>query len=355
MKKPRPLSPGGLLLCAASSAAQCELGRLADVGRRRQCPQFVLELHKNIELIDERTNDLEGNLFATHQFEEFLVSAGHSVSPQDHLNWLGHEFPGILEIFTNGAFIELEFLQAHEQRLVAEQRVTQPDSNIPEHGAVSQVALKATDRQLLGQMPKKRICQAEVPFRVFKIDRIDLVRHCRGTDLAGPHLLLEVVQTHITPEVAAEIDQDRVGSRDRIEQLGHVVMRLDLNRAGVEGETETLLDHASAERLPIDIGVNGQMGVVVTHSTVHLREEPDSSDLVARRDKPHHHVGNFLAHRGWACRLTMSARDHCDMCVGMSHAAQLHDHRVERRQDDLFTGGLQLQRMTGIVDVLART
>ena len=41
--------------------------------------------------------------------------------------------------------------------------------------------------------------------------------------------------------LAVEVDEDRVGAFDLVEELGHVVMRLDLDRVRVERHAEAFL------------------------------------------------------------------------------------------------------------------
>eukprot|EP00952_Eustigmatos_sp_NYUAD-ZCMA_P003828 16765-Eustigmatos_ZCMA.PRE.1 len=70
-------------------------------------------------------------------------------------------------------------------------------------------------------MAQHRVGQADIAFRIFEVDRVDLVRHGRRADLAGLGLLLEVALRDIAPDVAVQVEDDRVGARHGIEQLGH--------------------------------------------------------------------------------------------------------------------------------------
>ena len=53
------------------------------------------------------------------------------------------------------------------------------DAEIPQHSRIRQITLPARNRQLVGEMPQQHIGDAEIAFGVFKINRIDLVRHGR--------------------------------------------------------------------------------------------------------------------------------------------------------------------------------
>ena len=83
------------------------------------------------------------------------------------------------------------------------------------------------------------------------------------------HLLPEVAERHVAPDVAIEVDQHRVGARDRVEELGHVVVRLDLRRVRIELEAQTV-DDLGREPFPVDVGVGDDVRVVVADRAVHL-------------------------------------------------------------------------------------
>jgi hypothetical protein len=70
----------------------------------------------------------------------------------------------------------------------------------------------ANARQLLAHVLKQGIGQAQVAFGVFKVNRIDFVRHGRRANLTGLESLLEITQRHIAPNVTRQIDQDSIGS-----------------------------------------------------------------------------------------------------------------------------------------------
>jgi glutathione S-transferase len=60
-------------------------------------------------------------------------------------------------------------------------------------------------------------------------------------------LLLEVAQRDVAPDVADQVDQDGVGARHGVEQLGHVVVRLDLDGVGVEGQAQRFDEDLAAK------------------------------------------------------------------------------------------------------------
>ena len=74
----------------------------------------------------------------------------------------------------------------------------------------------------------------EITLGILKIDRIDLVRHGRGTHFTGNGFLLEVTERNIGPEITAKIYQHGIKTGQRIKLLGHVVMGFDLRGIGIE-------------------------------------------------------------------------------------------------------------------------
>ena len=123
-------------------------------------------------------------------------------------------------------------------------------------------------------------------------------------------LLLEVAQRDVAPGVARPVDQDGVGARHRVEQLGDPVVRLDLDRVRVERQAQALLDDAAREGLPVEIGVGREVRVVVADRAVHLGQRLHRGDARARRGQPCRDVGDLLAHRGRARGLAVRAREH---------------------------------------------
>jgi hypothetical protein len=114
------------------------------------------------------------------------------------------------------------------------------DTEVAQNRRVGEIALPARDRQLCGQMPQDGVRDPEVAFGVLEVDRVDLVRHGRGADLARDGALLEIAERDVAPEVAREVDQDGVEAREGVEQLRHVIMGLDLGGVGVPGQPERL-------------------------------------------------------------------------------------------------------------------
>ena len=75
----------------------------------------------------------------------------------------------------NDFLIELQFTKSFLQRTVGDKSVCESGAEGALDGAVGEVALEARDREFAGEMSKQCVCDTEIAFCVFKIDRIDLV------------------------------------------------------------------------------------------------------------------------------------------------------------------------------------
>jgi hypothetical protein len=95
------------------------------------------------------------------------------------------------------------------------------------------------------------------------------------------------------------------------------------------------------------------VGVVVAHGAVHLAHDLHGGNAIDGAVQAHEHVGHFLAHGGGAGRLAVRAAEHGHVGMQMGHLTQLEHDAVQRGQHHLVAAGAQLQRVAGVVDVLA--
>ena len=174
-------------------------------------------------------------------------------------------------------------------------------------------------------MPQQGVGQAQIALGVFEINWVDLVRHGAGANFAVTQFLLEVAQRNITPDVARPVDQDGIGAGYRVKQLGHVVVRLNLDAVGLELQAQPdglgRLHHAPAEAFPIKVGPGRQVGVVIADSAIHLCQQTHAGNSASRGIQPRHHIGDLFADRGWTGRLAMGAAEHGHGGKGMCHPA----------------------------------
>ena len=307
-----------------------------------------------------------GHALAAGHFFELFVSAGHAIAAHHGLNRLGQHFPGGVQVCGQCFFVQLQLVQACHERLVRQHGVAQAHAHVAQHGRVGQVALPAANRQLLAQVLEHRIGQAQIALGVFKVNRVDLVRHGGRANLTCLELLLEVAHAHIAPNIACQVNQNGVAARHRVKQLGHVVVRLNLNAVGLKSQAQAhglrgrragcglgRFHHTAAKGLPVHIGPGTQVRVVVAHGTVHLGHERHGGNAVQRGLQTHRHIGQLFAHRGGAGRLAVGAAEHGHRGIGMCHVAQLVGHALQARHQHLLAAVLDLQRMAGVVDVFA--
>ena len=60
-----------------------------------------------------------------------------------------------------------------------------------------------------------------------------LVRHGGGPHFSSDGTLPKVAKANVGPQVPVEVQQDVVIARDRVKELGYVVMRLDLQQCSI--------------------------------------------------------------------------------------------------------------------------
>ena len=121
------------------------------------------------------------------------------------------------------------------------------NTDIPKHSAVGQVALQAADGQFFAEMAKQGIGDSEIAFRVFKVDRIHLVRHGRRTYFARFDALPEIVHAYVSPDIAAQIGQYGIDAPGGVEQGRKVVVVLDLGGHIAAFQAERLVHKADGE------------------------------------------------------------------------------------------------------------
>jgi len=133
-------------------------------------------------------------------------------------------------------------------------------------------------------------------------------------------------------------------------------VRLDLGAVGLKAQAQAgrrrRFDHAAGKGLPVEVGPGRQVGVVVAHGAVHLGQQGHAGDALARGLQAHDDVGQLLADRRGAGGLAVGAAEHGHAGVLVGQLAQALDHDVQPLQQH-GAAGLQLQRMAGVVDVLA--
>ena len=214
-------------------------------------------------------------------------------------------------------------------------------AHITQYGAVGQVALPTGNRQFFGQKAQYGIGHTEVAFGVFKVDRIDFVRHGGRTDFACFDFLFEVTQRNVAPNIAVEVDQNRVDTADGLEEFRHIVVRLDLNGVGVEGQAEADFNKVAAMGFPIHIGISDHMGIVVADCAIDFAEELLRLQVFKLTLQAVHDIGDFFTQCAWCSRLAMRTAHHRDGSQLMRHTGQFFDNFGQFRQQNSLTRFLQ--------------
>ena len=178
------------------------------------------------------------------------------------------------------------------------------------------------------------------------------MRHRRGADLALDRALLEVAHRDIHPDVAVEVDEDRVPALHRIEELGDAVVRLDLRRESVLAEAKGL-DHLPGKPLPVNVRIRGEVRVEVADRTVHLRRHHEPVDFAGLTLEAPADDREFLADRRRRRGLPVRVREHRNLSITLRHRGDRVGHLVHRRTQHPLAVA-EHERMGHVVDVLAR-
>ena len=134
-----------------------------------------------------------------------------------------------------------------------------------------------------------------------------------------------MVQRDVAPHVAVEVDQDGVEAGDTVEQLGDIVVRLNLG--GVRVPLNSQGGHELfTELMPVHFRVSGNMGVVVTYRAIDFTKDLNLFQLTILTLHTVCHVSHLFTHRGWRSGLTMGSGEQGNVAV-------FHRQRFHRVND----------------------
>jgi fumarate hydratase class II len=221
-----------------------------------------------------------------------------------------------------------EVLEAPADHAPGEPAVGEGDREVAECRRVAQIALPARDGELVGEVAEKGIGDPEVAFGVLEADRVDLVRHRRGADLAGARPLAEDAEGHVAPDVPREVEGDRVHGGERVAVFGDAVVGLDLGgeRVGFEPKAG---EEARCPFRPGDVGTDETVGVVVADRAAELGAERSAFEPCAGVAEAGGEDGPLLAEGGGARRLAVGAREHGRPGLVAGRAIEPGEKRVE--------------------------
>ncbi len=199
-------------------------------------------------------------------------------------------------------------------------------------------------------MVEQRICQTQVAFRVFEVNRVNLVRHGGRADFASDSALFEVTQADITPDITIEVDQNGVKAGNRIKQFSDIIVRLDLSGVRVPGQTQAGHE-LLGEGMPVHFRVSTDMRVVVTDGTVDLAQEFHCHDLFVLTFQTVRHVRHFFTQRSRGRRLAVSTGQHRYSAVFLRQIFHRDDQFFAVRRNHFFTRCFQHQAVRVVVDI----
>ena len=238
-----------------------------------------------------------------------LVGLLRPVGAHHGLHRFCQHLPGIREVLLDGCVVGFELADALAGAVVGDQRVAERRAQAAQRRGVGEVPLPAGDSELVGKVAEHRAREADVPFGVLEVDGVHLVWHRRAAGLAGGEPLLEVADGDVAPGIAVEIQQHLVEAGEGVEQLGDVVVRLDLRGVGVECQPQPF-DELPARRWPVHLRVGDGVGVVVADGAVHLAENGHFANLIELPPESHQEVAELLADGGGRGRLAVGASQH---------------------------------------------
>ena len=158
-------------------------------------------------------------------------------------------------------------------------------------------------------MRQDGICQPQIPLGVLEVDGVNLVWHGRRTHLSGHDLLLQITHGHVEPDVAIQVEQNLIPPLQRVEQLRHAVVALDLRGERVLREAERL-NNALGECHPVDLWRGGVVRIIVADGSIHLRGEDDGVNLPGLTAQAMDKDCQFFPERRRACRLPVGMGEH---------------------------------------------
>src|SRR5690625_1741961 len=201
-----------------------QTGSQTDITAWRQRQQALSGVLGQLQPLYEFCQRFPGDALAPRERLELFVGFRQPVATHHRLYRFGQHFPAIVQICVDRLGVELELAQTTHARGIGNGTITQRDPEVAQYGRVGQVTLPAGNGQLFRQVTQYGIGKPQVAFGVFEVDRVDFMRHGGRTDLAFVETLSEISQSNIAPDIPIEVDQNGIGPRDCVKQLGHPVM-----------------------------------------------------------------------------------------------------------------------------------
>ena len=148
--------------------------------------------------------------------------------------------------------------------------MSERNTYITQYSRICQVALQTRYRQFHSQMFQNCSSYTQVTFRIFKVNRIHLVRHSTGTHFTGFDLLLEIFHGNILPEVTVHIDHHCINAFHCIKDSGKIIIIGDLRSILFAFQSQLFSYEFVTECFPVKLRISNMMCVVISGSTAKL-------------------------------------------------------------------------------------
>ena len=230
--------------------------------------------------------------------------------------------------------------------------MSQRNTHIPQHGRIGQVALQARNRQLRRQVVQYGIGYSEIPLRIFIIDGVHLVRHCRRPHFSRFDFLLEILHRNVLPEVPVEIYHNRVDTAQCIEQSGEIVVIRNLSGPFLPVYPQPLLQKSVPESRPVDIGISKTMSIEITGSSSKLTTHRNRFEQSHLPFQPIAEYPYLFPQTGGRCRLPVSFGKHGNIFPFLGIPVDNSQHIFQHREITIVQSLFQQKRNRRIINIL---
>ena len=230
--------------------------------------------------------------------------------------------------------------------------MTHRNTNIAQNRAIGKVALQTAHGKFLRKELQQGVGNAQVSLTIFEINRVYFVRHSTRPYLACFDLLLEILHRDIHPEVAVEVDDDRIEAADGIEDSGQRIIVADLSRELFTLQAKLFANKLIGKRAPVVVGIGYVMCVQITCCATELcrqRTILQGLQLLGQTIDIYHH---FLSKTCRRCRLTVSLCQHGNRLPFFCILAQLIDKLLELGNKHIRQSLFQRKGHTRVINVL---
>ena len=184
-------------------------------------------------------------------------------------------------------------------------------------------------------MLEEGICHTEVAFGVLKINGVDFVRHRTGPHFAFLDALLETIDADVSPDIAAEINQDVVDALEGIGPGGELVVVLNLGGQRASDQTELPRHKPLPKRRPVHRRVGGEVRIEAARRPAKLRRKRHP---IKRLELPIEAVDEhrpLLAEGDRAGRLAVGPGEERNVAPGAGLLGELSAQSIEGWPDDV--------------------